>query len=123
MSNVDLFIYRSYEEMLKQLSLIQAAIEAAGFCVIRVWDHSVNTIKQIASLFGTVQLHIRSDKDGVVGGEEPNTKIWEKYKDEYKGVGNDEFHPHADGSFIQGLMVYDRFSVKVKPPKILLLQC
>lgn len=113
----------NHHELISQLPLIQLYIETYGFCVVKAWDNSITSLKQVSCLFGNLQLHIRSDQEGVVGGNDNISKTWLDYKQEYRGITNDEFHPHTDGTFVQGLISGKQSAFKVNPPKMLLLQC
>ncbi len=96
-----------------------------GHALIDAWDAEPETLKTISQHFGRVQLHVRADANGLVGISTAVTvnREWEQYRSEYIGVSSEEFLPHTDGSFVQGLARHGDRYIELCPPKLLGLQC
>lgn len=92
-----------------------------GFAVIQGWDNSEDVLRLIAENIGDTQCHIRANERGIVG-ETPVATDWNQFAGEYFGVNNEEFNPHTDGSFLQGVYFKNGHLVEVNPPRMLLLQ-
>ena len=101
-------------------------VAADGFAIIDAWDTECATLKEVAGRFGHIQTHVRADADGLVGiaADTMVNRDWENYRAEYTGVGTEEFLPHTDGSYLNGLVRRDdgRY-IHLLPPKMLVLQC
>ncbi len=114
------------EHRLTQLrDAIAAHIVAEGYAVVEAWDAETTTLRAIADRFGRVQSHIRADADGLVGisTETVVNREWEPFRSEYHGVSSEEFLPHTDGSYLNGLVYNGSDYTQLLPPKMLLLQC
>ena len=48
---------------------------------------------------------------------------WENYRSEYHGVSSEEFLPHTDGFYLQGLVRHNGEYIRLLPPQMLVLQC
>ncbi len=96
-----------------------------GYAVVDAWDTEPETVKTVAEHFGRVQSHIRADANGIVGISTAVmvNRDWEPYRSEYIGVSSEEFLPHTDGTFVQGLVRQGDGYVELYPPKMLVLQC
>lgn len=94
-----------------------------GYCIIKPQDHSLEAFREVASKFGAIQFHTKSDENGVVGGGEPINKDWQDFKDDYHGELSSDFFPHTDGSFLNGMAYVDGVAKKITPPKFVILQC
>ncbi len=101
--------------------VIREAMIAEGFCVIRGLPNDGDALLALAQRFGDVQRHIRADDRGVVG-DTPADLSWRSYITEYNGVNTEEFDPHTDGSFVDGLLVEAGQAKRIVPPRLLLLQ-
>lgn len=102
---------------------ITKKIEKFGFCVINAWDNSYEALKLIAEQFGYLQSHMRANEDGIVGEVQKQKTEWQQHSSEYSGVGQEEFYPHSDGSFLNGMSYKNGEMQVIQPPKMLLLQC
>ena len=100
---------------------LSEVMAARGFCVVRGLPNDGNTILGLAQHFGDVQRHIRDDGRGVVG-DAPLDVSWRDYISEYRGVSTDEFLPHTDGSFVDGMLVEGATARRITPPRMLLVQ-
>lgn len=92
-----------------------------GFCIFRGLPNDGDTILAVAQRFGNIQRHIRDDARGVCG-DAPADLSWQKYISEYRGVSTDEFLPHTDGSFVDGMLVEGTTAKRITPPRMLLVQ-
>ncbi len=100
---------------------IAEIMERQGFCVVRGLPNDGDSIHALAQHFGDVQRHIRADGRGVVG-DEPLDLSWKNYLAEYNGVSSEEFMPHTDGSFVDGMLVEGDRAKRITAPRLLLLQ-
>lgn len=98
------------------MSTLLAAIERDGYMLVDTNRCSGDPLLKISDMLGARQLHARSDEQGVVG-ENVNEvdPTWRENPGEYRGVGNDEFEFHTDGTFVAG--------VGVDRPIVILLHC
>jgi hypothetical protein len=108
-----------------QADEIAEQVSRYGYAVIQAWDAETTTLKEVAERFGRVQSHIRADANGLVGisVETVLNREWEAYRSEYHGVSSEEFLPHTDGSYLQGLVREGDDYIQLLPPGMLLLQC
>jgi alpha-ketoglutarate-dependent taurine dioxygenase len=113
------------EHFLDRYHDISSHVAAHGYAVMDAWDCECATLKEVAESFGSVQSHIRADANGLVGisTETVINREWEQYRSEYTGVTTEEFLPHTDGSYLQGLVRYNDDYIQLLPPKMLILQC
>lgn len=102
---------------------ISISLNENGYCIIKSPDDSLETFKNISRQFGPIQFHTKSDVHGVVGGGEPINKDWKSFKDDYHGELSNDFFPHTDGSFLNGMAYVDGIAKKITPPKFVILQC
>jgi len=102
---------------------ISTFLHEHGYCVIAPEDDSVETFRAVAGRFGLIQFHTKSDETGVVGGGDPINKDWQAFRDDYHGELSSDFHPHTDGSFLNGMAYVDGVAKKITPPKYVILQC
>ena len=100
---------------------IGATMGGRGFCIIRGLPNDGDTILALARHFGDIQRHIRADSRGVVG-DTPQDVSWRNYLPEYHGVSAEEFAPHTDGSFVDGMLVEGDKVRRITSPRLLLLQ-
>lgn len=110
---------------LKQSDAIANELSRKGYAIVQAWDAECATVTEIAERFGCVQSHIRADAHGVVGIS-PDAVVshdWENYRSEYHGVSTEEFLPHTDGSYLQGLVRQGDDYIRLLPPQMLVLQC
>ena len=96
-----------------------------GYAIVQAWDTESTTLSDVAARLGRVQSHIRADAQGRVGisVETVVNREWEAYRSEYHGVSSEEFLPHTDGSYLQGMVREGDHYVQLLPPGALLLQC
>lgn len=119
------FRYRSLDEFLAHFTQIARHVGTHGYALIEAWDAEQETLRQISQRFGRVQSHIRADANGLVGisVDAVVNREWEDFKSEYHGVSVEEFLPHTDGSYLNGLLHRDGKYVQLHPPGMLILQC
>lgn len=113
------------ERFLEQSDLIAEHLTWSGYAIVEAWDAECATVTEVAERFGRVQSHIRADVNGTVGIS-PDTVVnheWENYRSEYHGVSSEEFRPHTDGSYLQGLVRQEDDYIRLLPPQMLVLQC
>lgn len=96
-------------------------IHRNGYVIVDPWDNSERTIKVVGEYLGHIQRHILANEDGVVG-ENPVSSDWAAHSEEYVGFNGEEFHPHTDGSYLNGATLVDGTLYQVNPPRALLLQ-
>lgn len=112
-------------EFLSQSDLIAKELSRRGYAIVEAWDAECATVTEVAERFGRVQSHIRADANGIVGIS-PDTVVnheWETFRSEYHGVSSEEFLPHTDGSYLQGLVRQGDDYIRLMPPQMLVLQC
>ncbi len=120
-----IFYCPTKKEFLEQSDLIGEQLTRGGYAIVEAWDAECATITEVAERFGRVQSHVRADASGIVGIS-PDTVInheWENYRSEYHGVSSEEFLPHTDGSYLQGLVRQGDDYIRLLPPQMLVLQC
>ena len=120
-----IFYCPSRQKFLEQSDHIARQLSNHGYAVVEAWDAECNTVTEVAERFGRVQSHIRADASGIVGIS-PDTVVnheWENYRSEYHGVSAEEFLPHTDGSYLQGLVRQGDDYIRLMPPQMLVLQC
>ena len=113
------------KEFLEQSDIIAGHLSSRGYAIVEAWDAECATVTEVAERFGRVQSHIRADANGIVGIS-PDTVVnheWENYRSEYHGVSSEEFLPHTDGSYLQGLVRHGDEYIRLLPPQMLVLQC
>jgi alpha-ketoglutarate-dependent taurine dioxygenase len=120
-----IFLCTTEARFLQLRDAIAGHVASHGYAVIEAWDAETATLRAIAERFGRVQSHIRADANGLVGisTETVVNREWENYRSEYHGVSSEEFLPHTDGSYLNGLVHRDSKYIQLLPPKMLLLQC
>jgi alpha-ketoglutarate-dependent taurine dioxygenase len=92
------------------------SIRECGYALVESGGYAGDPLIAVARLLGPRQLHARADRDGITGNDsEGLDTTWRSYRSEYRGIGNDEFELHTDGSFLHG--------PDVNPPIALLLHC
>lgn len=108
-----------------QADAIAAHVSTHGYAVVEAWDAETATLSEVAARFGRVQSHIRADANGLVGISVDTVvnREWEAFRSEYRGVSTEEFLPHTDGSYLQGLVREGDHYLQLLPPGMLLLQC
>jgi alpha-ketoglutarate-dependent taurine dioxygenase len=103
---------------------IEDTLEAHGACVVEPWSDDYTTFKLVASLFGDIQFHIRSNEEGIVGEGASQNESWKTHAEEYYGgISDEEFPPHTDGSYLDGANVMGKSLMRIGPPKMVILQC
>ena len=120
-----IFYCSNKKEFLEQADIIAAHLSGRGYAIVDAWDAECTTVTEVAERFGRVQSHIRADANGIVGIS-PDTVVnheWENYRSEYHGVSSEEFLPHTDGSYLQGLVRHGDEYIRLLPPQMLVLQC
>src|SRR5271165_2715043 len=120
-----IFCCPTKEEFLEQSDVIAGHLSRRGYAIVEAWDAEPATVTEVAERFGRVQSHIRADANGIVGIS-PDTVVnhdWENYRSEYHGVSSEEFLPHTDGSYLQGLVRHGGEYIRLLPPQMLVLQC
>ncbi|MCW1967732.1 MAG: TauD/TfdA family dioxygenase [Anaerolineae bacterium] len=115
----------SYEGFVSQKIDIANHLHNEGWCIIEAWNSDPETLLQIASSFGNLQTHVRSNEQGIVGlGGDTLSGDWKENIDEYRGVAsNDPFDMHTDASFLNGMFLVNGKMQTITSPKILFLQC
>lgn len=119
------FLCPTREAFFEQSDIIAGHLTSRGYAVVEAWDAERATVTEVAERFGRIQTHIRADANGTVGIS-PDTVVnheWESYRSEYHGVSSEEFLPHTDGSYLQGLVRQGEDYVRLLPPQMLVLQC
>lgn len=116
-----MFEIETLAQLREHAPAISAVMGSHGFCLMRGLPNDGDTIVAVAEHFGDIQRHIRADSRGVCG-DAPMDCSWQKYVTEYRGVGAEEFLPHTDGSFVDGLLVEGDTAKRVTPPRLLLVQ-
>ena len=104
-----------------QSPVLSEIMGAHGVCVVRGLPNDGDSLLALGQHFGDVQRHIRDDGRGVCG-DAPLDVSWRKYISEYRGVSTDEFLPHTDGSFVDGMLVDGDTARRITPPRMLLVQ-
>jgi len=113
------------QSFLEQSDSIAEQLSRQGYAIVEAWDAESATVTEVAERFGRVQTHIRADANGIVGIS-PDSVVnhdWERYRSEYHGVSTEEFLPHTDGSYLQGLVRHGDEYIRLMPPRMLVLQC
>lgn len=120
-----IFLCPTEARFLQLRDMIADHVASHGYAVVEAWDTETATLRAIAERFGRVQSHIRADANGLVGISTDTivNREWEAYRSEYHGVSSEEFLPHTDGSYLNGLVDHDGEYIQLLPPKMLLLQC
>ena len=116
-----MFEIATLAQLPEQAPAISEIMASHGFCLIRGLPNDGDTIVAVAEHFGDIQRHIRADSRGVCG-DAPMDLSWKKYVSEYRGVSGEEFFPHTDGSFVDGLLVEGGTAKRITPPRMLLVQ-
>ena len=119
------FYCHTKQEFSEQSDVIAGHQSSRGYAIVQAWDAECSTVTEVAERFGRVQTHIRADANGIVGIS-PDTVVnhdWENYRSEYHGVSSEEFLPHTDGSYLQGLVRHGDEYIRLLPPQMLVLQC
>lgn len=115
----------SASHLVDRLGEIGGRLESDGYCVVRGWSTEAAVLSALAGHFGPIQRHVRSGEDGVVEVSPRAAATATKEIDvaQYTGTSREQLDVHSDGSFLDGFLRVDGELVRVKPPKLVLLQC
>src|SRR6187399_2095995 len=115
----------SASHLLDRLGEIGGRVESDGYCVVRGWSTEASVLTALAGNFGSIQRHVRSGEDGIVEVSPQAATATEGIDAaQYTGISRRQpLNAHSDGSFLDGFLRVDGELVRVKPPKLVLLQC
>lgn len=111
--------FNKISELVDQWDCVQTSFRSRGYVLLQAPDASTTTLEKVANLFGIIQRHVRSPETGIteIVGRSSRSK-------KNQVASNEEFFPHTDGTFLNGIIFSKEGKyVRVGPPKLILLQC
>jgi alpha-ketoglutarate-dependent taurine dioxygenase len=106
------------------LKTAKSKLEKEGYWVFNAGNAPRALLLKIADGLGKRQSHAKSDPDGIreVTGQ-PSSQKSGSLKQQYTANTTEEFKPHTDGTFLDGIAKAKEGSlISVSPPKIVLMQ-
>jgi alpha-ketoglutarate-dependent taurine dioxygenase len=114
----------SQQGFLEQADSIAAHLSRRGYAIVEAWDVDYSTVIKVAERFGCIQTHIRADAHGIVGINPHAVATHNRDNGcrQYDKNSIENFLPHTDGSYLQGLVRHGDGYIHLLPPQMIVLQ-
>lgn len=117
-SNLPIINFNTIRALIQQKTDIQRQFRRQGYVILSPPTTDYSWIIDIAKLFGKIQGHSRSPKDGVVEVYSGPEKT-----EDHQINSNLSFFAHTDGHYLNGLIRKHNQIFRIGPPKMVILQC
>ena len=122
-SNINFLSWQSQNIEDLDWNNINNSLQGNGFCAIQHIQSERETLLSLSYACGDIQLHVRSDGEGIV--EVSSLGDSQKNSDNtvFRGLSAGLFPPHTDGAYLDTYYSDNGVLKEIAPPKLIILQC
>ncbi|MEE9336934.1 MAG: TauD/TfdA family dioxygenase [Methylococcaceae bacterium] len=103
--------------------MINASVRKNGFCLIQHIQSQRKTLLELSYACGDIQLHERSDGEGIVEVSSIGDSKQNHNSSVFRGLSEGVFPPHTDGAYLNTYYLDAGILKEIAPPKLIILQC